>query len=94
MTPETVTQYQYEERILIKKRYESAWYRTNDLLDAIKHDSISSPEKVNQLKGELNKYHKTKEFDACKNMGEIMGVHLELMLTKPIPERKTSAFKL
>lgn len=94
MTPETVTQYQYEERILIKKRYESAWARISNLLEAIKQDSVSPPEKVNQLKEELNKYHKTQEFASCKNMGEIMGIHLKLMLTKPIPERKSTSFKL
>ncbi|MDC0313628.1 hypothetical protein OAL26_00720 [Flavobacteriales bacterium] len=94
MTPETITQYKYEERILIKKRYESASYRTNDLLVAIKQDSLSTPKKKNQLKTELNKYHKTQEFNRCGTMGEIMGVHLELMLTKPIPEKISSAFNL
>ena len=94
MTPETITQYKYEERILIKKRYESASYRTNNLLVAIKQDSISTPKKINQLKTELNKYHKTQEFNSCKTMGEIMGIHLELMLTKPIPQKFSAAFKL
>ena len=94
MTPETITQYKYEERILIKKRYESASYRTNNLLVAIKQDSISTPKKINQLKIELNKYHKTQEFNSCKTMGEIMGIHLELMLTKPIPQKFSAAFKL
>ncbi len=96
MTPETVTQYQYEERILIKKRYDSAWYRINDLLSAIKTDELSSPEKTEQLKGELNKYHQTNVFNECNTMGDIISIHLELMLTKPIPERKpgSSAFKL
>ena len=94
MTPETITQYKYEERILIKKRYESASYRTNELLVAIKQDSLSTPKKTNQLKTELNKYHTTQEFNSCKTMGEIMGVHLELMLTKPIPEKISSAFRL
>ena len=94
MSPETVIQYKYEERILIKKRYASASYRTNYLLAAIKKDSISTPKKTNQLKTELNKYHTTQEFNRCKNMGEIMEIHLELMLTKPIPQKISSAFKL
>lgn len=94
MTPETITQYKYEERILIKKRYESASYRTNELLVAIKRDSLSTPKKTNQLKTELNKYHTTQEFNRCATMGEIMKVHLDLMLTKPIPEKISSAFRL
>lgn len=96
MTPETVTQYQYEERIMMKKRYDSAWYRTNDILSVIKSDSISTVQKTGQLKKELNKYHVTKSFDSCNQMGEVMSLHLELMLTKPIPERKpgNSAFLL
>jgi len=94
MTPETITQYKYEERVLIKKRYESASYRTNDLLVAIKQDFLSTPKKTNQLKTELNKYHKTQGFNSCKTMGGIMGVHLELMLTKPIPQKISSAFNL
>ena len=50
MTPETITQYKYEERVLIKKRYASASYRTNDLLVAIKQDYHLYAEKNRSIK--------------------------------------------
>ena len=96
MTPETVIQYQYEERILIKKRYDSAWYRMNDLLESIVDEEISTPEKKKKLTSELNAYHKTTSFNDCNSMGQIMKLHLELMLTMPKPQNSnsTSGFKL
>ena len=96
MTPETVRQYQYEERTLIKRRYNASKVKIGELMDCIVNDEISTPEKTEEIKSELNKHHGTKDFLKCKNMGQVLKIHLEKMLTKPKPEklRGKASFKL
>lgn len=96
MNPETVRQYQYEERTLMKRRYNAARVKINDLMECIVKDEISTAEKTQQMVKELNQHHQTTAFNNCKNMGQVLRVHLEKMLTKPKPQKlsgKTS-FKL
>lgn len=83
LTPETVNQYQYEERILIKKRYHLAQWRLNKLLDCMATDHISTPEKIASLAEDMNKEHQTTQFTNLTTMGEILKLHLYLMLEKP-----------
>lgn len=96
MNPETVRQYQYEERTLMKKRYEAASGKINKLMACIVLDTISTTEKTNHIIAELNTHHKTSIFNNCKNMGEVVRLHLQKMLTKPKPEKLTgkASFKL
>lgn len=82
MTPETVKQYQYEERTLIARRFKSARHKIKELMVCMAKDRISSDEKVNQLKIELNDHHKTQEFDQCSCMGDIVNMNLKIMLSK------------
>jgi len=96
MTPETVRQYQYEERTLMKRRYNAAHLKISDLMDCIVNDEISTPEKTEMAIIELNKHHRTDAFSNCKNMGQVLRLHLEKMLTKPKPEKLSgkASFKL
>ncbi len=80
MTPETVEQYRKEERVLIRRRYETAQHRFKKLINCLCNDKLSSRIKIEQLKEELEKYHK-RSFDSCKNMGDILVLHLKLMLS-------------
>ena len=80
MTPETVKQYQQEERTLIAKRLISARYRLKDLIDTMRKDKISKPEKLVQLKNELGEHHNSKAFEKCKCMGDILREHLKFVL--------------
>ncbi len=80
MTPETFRQYQNEERTLISHRLRAERGRTHDLLDCMKDDTISVPGKVDQLRKELAKYHDDKEFEKCRNMGEIVSHQLKVLL--------------
>lgn len=80
MTPETFRQYQNEERTLISHRLKAERSRTHDLLACMKNDTISLPEKEEQLKKELAKYHKDSGFEKCRNMGEIVGRQLKVLL--------------
>jgi hypothetical protein len=83
LPPETIYQYQYEERSLIKKRYEVAKYRLLKLLDAMADEVLSKKEKIKSLAEELNLYHNTTEFTGKKTMGKILRLHLKLMFDKP-----------
>ncbi len=82
MTPETVKQYQLEERSLIATRVKSSQHRLNDLLKVMVNDSISQMEKITQLREELAVHHNNTRFHKCKNMGEIVMTNLELLLEK------------
>lgn len=80
MTPETIRQYQLEERTLMAKRMKSEQIRLNDLLACLVKDKISLDSKTKQLKQELAKHHKNIAFLECKTMGEVVKLHLETML--------------
>jgi len=82
MTPKTVRQYQLEERSLIVRRIKSELERVNELIDIMKNDRISSPEKVMKLRKELAKHHGNDVFLECETMGEIVRANLKLLLTK------------
>jgi len=80
MTPETIDQYRKEERVLIKRRYETAQYRFKKLINCLCNDDLSTKSKIQNLRNELEKYHK-QSFMNCSNMGEILYLHLKLMLS-------------
>lgn len=82
MTPETITQYQIEEHTLIAKRIKAARYMIKDLLDAMMHDPMSEPEKINSLANELAEYHQSKLFLRAKSMGAIVKTSLKVVLQK------------
>ncbi len=80
MNADTTLQYQLEERTLIKKRLVLSQKKIERLLMCMKEDTISTPEKVEQLKSELNKHHKTTSFSACTSMGDILENQMNVML--------------
>lgn len=80
MTPETVAQYQLEERTLMTKRIKSAKYMIKDLLDTMAEDNISEKSKVDLLKSELAAHYKNDKFLKCKNMGELVKASLKHMI--------------
>ncbi|MEA5402385.1 hypothetical protein VB776_05640 [Arcicella sp. DC2W] len=77
MTPESVKQYQIEERSLISKRLKVESQRVYELMAIMAKDDISTPENTEQLKVELAKYYNSDEFLKCKTMGEIVWASLE-----------------
>lgn len=80
LTPETVKQYQKEERSMIASRIKSWKYRIKELGDAVKNDEISTPENIEKLKNELAEHYNHKEFLRCKNMGAIVRTSLRIIL--------------
>ncbi|MCH2043403.1 MAG: hypothetical protein MK212_04630 [Saprospiraceae bacterium] len=91
LPPETIYQYMYEERILIKKRYNLEKLRLLDLLNSMQDDTLSVPEKRNSLINDLNKYHNTTDFSLLGSMGQILQLHLSLMLERPKPQLRGMA---
>ena len=77
MTPESVKQYQTEERSLISGRLKVENQRIYELMSIMAKDDISSEENTNQLKNELAQYYKSDKFLKCKTMGEIVWASLE-----------------
>lgn len=82
MAPETVRQYQLEERSLIGRRIKANRKRVNEFLRVMIKDKISFPEKVDQLRQELALHHKSNRFLSCTNMGDIVLTNLDLLLHK------------
>ncbi|MCB0397839.1 MAG: hypothetical protein KDD36_14400 [Flavobacteriales bacterium] len=77
---DTARQYQYEERTLMARRLVSSQYRLKDLLTCMRNDQISTEEKVSNLKHELAEYHENPSFMKCRNMGEVLTMHLRCCL--------------
>ncbi|RAU82302.1 hypothetical protein [Pontibacter arcticus] len=82
LKPDTVKQYQNEERTLIFRRLKLARYRLKDLVDCMRSDTISTPDKVEQLKQELARHHNAPEFLKCTCMGDIVRQNLKCILIK------------
>ena len=83
MTPETVRQYQREERSNIANRLKVERRRVNDLLSAMKKDKLSNTENIERLGKELASFYEDSEFLDCSNMGEMVEMSLEMLNRKP-----------
>ncbi|MFZ1856116.1 MAG: hypothetical protein WAU29_02045 [Chitinophagaceae bacterium] len=82
LNKESIEQYRFEERTMITFRIVSSRYRIKELLDIMTKDVISTPEKINQLKSELNTALDTTVFSRCASMGDIVKMQLKKMLRK------------
>lgn len=84
---QTMNQYQDEERTLIKRRVQASSRRLNFFWDAILPDTISSEEKIAQLRRELGEFHKTNEFEHCRTMGALVKQSVEYSLSHTASSR-------
>ncbi|MBL7697686.1 MAG: hypothetical protein JNK79_05990 [Chitinophagaceae bacterium] len=82
LNKDSIEQYQAEERTLIAFRVASSRRRTMDLLSIMSRDNISKTEKIEQLKRELGEYFKSRAFQRCHSMGQIVKTHLKQNLKK------------
>lgn len=83
MTPETVKQYQREERTLIANRIKVDNQRIEDLLTVMKKEKLSKPEYVKKLSQELAEFYEEQSFLKCKTMGELVATSLAMLFKKP-----------
>lgn len=77
MTPETVKQYQKEERFLIATRLKASKHKIDELLKAMIEDNISTPGSVQNLRHDLAKHYNNDSFLQCLSMGELLKKSLE-----------------
>jgi len=81
LSTDNIEQYRQEERALIVRRMRAAGKQLNALLDNMTNDTISLPEKVEQLKNELAVFYNDEGFRACGSMGEIVRRSLDNLST-------------
>jgi predicted transcriptional regulator len=82
LNKDSIEQYQTEEKTMMAFRLASSRYRVKELLDIMRKDHISTPEKTEQLKKELAEWHKEPAFLKCSTAGDIVKMHLKEMLRK------------
>ena len=82
LTPETVKQYQLEERSLIFSRIKSSRYELKNLLDSMAQDRLAPDGHVRTLRKELAKHHKDDRFLKCRTMGDLVKLNLKMLLKK------------
>ena len=80
ITPESMHQYQREERALIATRVKSSHIEIEDILRCMEHDHLSPIENVINLRSDLSKHYKNEAFLACRNMGEILRLSLHQVI--------------
>lgn len=83
MTPETVKQYQREERSNIANRLKAERGRIDDLLNAMKKERLSKPENIKKLSEELADFYEERDFLDCTCMGDLVAMSLEMLTRKP-----------
>jgi hypothetical protein len=81
LNPQTMRQYQLEERSLIMRRLNSAKPQVTKLTEAMRFGELSLPEKTQELKMGLHKFHKDDRFLKCSNMGDLVALNLEVTLS-------------
>jgi hypothetical protein len=74
---DSIQQYQTEERTMMAFRMAESRYRLLELSNVMSKDEISSSEKIEQLKAELNEVFKNEQFSRCKSMGDIVKSNLK-----------------
>ncbi|MHB1922324.1 MAG: hypothetical protein ACYCOO_08820 [Chitinophagaceae bacterium] len=82
LNPETIRQYQQEERALMARRMKAQRHRIKDLRDVIMTDPVSTPQKVKQLGEELAAHYQDAVFSRCRTMGEIIERSLKRILVR------------
>lgn len=80
ITPESMRQYQREERALIATRLKSSYHEIEGILNAMEKDHIAPLQNVDSLRKELARHYKNQKFMSCQNMGQILKVSLEQLL--------------
>lgn len=82
ITPESMAQYQKEERALIATRLKTSTIEIEDLLKTMENDTISTKENIESLKKDLAKHYKNEKYLKCTNMGQILRESLDQVVKR------------
>lgn len=85
MTPETVEQYQKEERSLIATRLKASREKLQELLACMSGDTLAPQEHVKQLASDLAEHYQDDTFLTCTTMGQLVRQSLLTLLDKQTP---------
>jgi len=81
LNKESIVQYQAEERTMMAFRLSSSRYQVKDLLDIMSKDTISQPDKIDQLKHELaDHFNNPGLFLKAKTMGQVVKAQMKQTL--------------
>ena len=80
LASESIEQYEKEERSLLAKRATSENERLLDLVKCMKKDTISSPDKIKELKTGLYQLTGDVNFKKSKNMGMLLNAALDFII--------------
>lgn len=84
LNKESIEQYQAEERTKIVFRLAASRYQIKELMDIMGQDTISKPEKVEQLRVELASHFHQLAFLQAKTMGQVLKTQLKQTLRKSL----------
>ncbi|MEM0896714.1 MAG: hypothetical protein AAGJ79_07485 [Verrucomicrobiota bacterium] len=81
LNEETIRQYQREEQTIIARRRRIAQQRLDFLLHCMSMQELMLPEKFVELVNGLNEYHKTTVFNGCRSTGDLVRMHIDVVLS-------------
>ena len=84
LNKESIEQYQAEERTKIVFRLAASRHQIKELIDIMGQDTISKPEKIEQLRVELANHFHQVAFLRAKTMGQILKTQLKQTLRKSL----------
>ena len=76
LNPQTINQYQIEERSRIGRRIKHSRYVLKDLFDTMMKEELSTKKKIEQLKKDLAQFHNDQRYFKYNNMASILKLHL------------------
>ena len=79
MTPESVRQYQIEERALIASRIRAETVRLHDLMEVMRQDEIAPAANVLNLRQSLAEHYHSADFLRCQTMGELVSQSMAMI---------------
>ena len=80
LKPNSVAQYEKEERSVFAKRISGSETRLNDLMQVMVTEDLAPNKHVNQLKKELQLFTHDKMFKSCTTMGQIVKTGLDFVI--------------
>ena len=80
ITPESMRQYQTEERSMMANRLRAEKVQMHDLMECMKKDLLTTPQNFELLRNELAAHYQNIEFNHCQNVGELVELSLKLVL--------------
>src|SRR5690554_128863 len=77
---DSITQYQNEERSLMRRRVGANRYQLQRLIKTMRKDTITTDTHLGVLKRELADYHKNKTFLRLGSVGAVLYKHINICL--------------